>query len=476
MSLQDDVNNFNANQGAGKFLELSAEISQNTGDRIISVPTVDDLPDLANNTVTVGTIVYVESLKILVISRDGSWSSLDEKEVRKDSPIEVMWSWGNNSDGRLGINDCCSEPKSSPVSVAGGFTDWCQVSAGKCHNLAIRSNGTLWAWGDGGQGALGITCCCDKSSPVPVLGGFSDWCQVSAGCFHSLAVRSNGTAWAWGSNCCGRLGDGTCNNKSSPVPLVGGFTDWCQVDAGYSDFSLGVRSNGTAWAWGSNSHGQLGNGLCGQYGHRSSPVPVVGGFTNWCQVSAGYKHSLGLRSNGTIWAWGCNYSGILGNGLSSCAGFTYNYETCETDFYCVDENRSSPVSVIGGFTDWCQISAGRCHSLAIRSNGTLWAWGRNSQGILGDGTESGYYDSNDRSSPVSVVGGFTDWCQVSAGCCHNVGVRSNGTAWAWGSNSLGTLGDYTTYCSSSPVSVVGGFTDWCQVSVGSDWTLGIRSV
>jgi alpha-tubulin suppressor-like RCC1 family protein len=126
------------------------------------------------------------------------------------------------------------------------------------------------------------------------------------------------------------------------------------------------------------------------------------------------------------------------------------------------------VSVVGGFTDWCQVSAGSESSLAVRQNGTAWAWGSNSNGQLGDNT------TVSKSSPVSIVGGFTNWCQVSAGQSHSLGVRQNGLTWAWGSNSNGQLGDSTTTNRSSPVSVIGGFTDWWEISAGGNFSLATR--
>jgi alpha-tubulin suppressor-like RCC1 family protein len=359
------------------------------------------------------------------------------------------YSWGTNNIGQLGDNTTVD--KSSPVSVVGGFTDWCQLSNGKnqgaYHSLGVRQNGTAWAWGCNNGGQLGDNTTVSKSSPVSVIGGFTDWCQVSGGgCLHSLAVRQNGTAWSWGANNSGVLGDNTTANKSSPVSVVGGFTDWCQVSAGTSHFSLAVRQNGTAWSWGAGQYGRLGNNSTTA---RSSPVSVVGGFTDWCQISAGNQHAVAIRQNGTVWGWGRNSYGQLGDNTVTC--------------------KSSPVSVVGGFTDWCQVSAGSAHSLGVRTGGTAWAWGRGSLGELGtDNTTC-------RSSPVSVVGGFTNWCQVSAGRFSSLGVRQNGTLWAWGWNCKGQLGDNTTVSKSSPVSVVGGFTDWCQISAGNGFSLALRS-
>ena len=364
--------------------------------------------------------------------------------------INTICGWGGATCGRLG--DGTTTNKSSPVSVIGGFTDWCQISTGCEFSLALRQNGTLWAWGYGYGGRLGNNTTVDKSSPVSVIGGFTDWCQVAAGLRSSFGLRTNGTLWAWGCGGNGALGNNCTTNRSSPVSVVGGFTDWCQVaSSGTSNsicqWALAVRQNGTAWAWGWNSCGQLGTNDTTSC---SSPVSVVGGFTDWCKLSAGRSHSMGLRQTGQLYAWGYNSSGQLGNNNTT--------------------TQLAPVPVTGGFTDWCNLSAGGVNSFAIRTNGTLWAWGESAVGQLGNNTGYG----TNRSSPVSVVGGFTDWCQVSGGFRSTLAVRQNGTAWAWGCNNVGQSGDNTTVSKSSPVSVVGGFTDWCQVSAGGPQSLGLR--
>jgi alpha-tubulin suppressor-like RCC1 family protein len=422
---------------------------------IIVATDVESLPNLQYGTTGQpdGMVYFVQSLGIIVISSNSKWLTLDGVTIRTDTAFGVAWAWGCNSVGQLGDNTIVS--KSSPVSVIGGFTNWCQVSSGFNHSLAVRTNGTAWAWGAGGNGALGNNCTTSFSSPVSVVGGFCDWCQVSSGGFggastgFSLGVRTNGSLWAWGFNAGGALGNNCTAARSSPVSVVGGFTDWCQVSASQfnSGFTVAVRQNGTAWAWGCNScsgEPTLGDNTTVD---KSSPVSVVGGFTDWCQVSAGNAHSVAVRQNGTAWAWGCNSSGQLGDNTTVA--------------------RSSPVSVVGGFTDWCQVSAGNNHSLGVRQEGTAWAWGINNCGQLGDNTVV------NKSSPVSVVGGYTDWCQISGGGAHSLGIRTNGTAWAWGCNEVGQLGDNTTVAKSSPVSVVGEFTNWCQVSGGFAQSLGI---
>jgi alpha-tubulin suppressor-like RCC1 family protein len=385
-------------------------------------------------------IYFVEDEKSLYYFGGGRWFLLF------DSISLEFYAWGSNNSGQLGINTVAD--RASPVSVVGGFSDWVSVSAGSSHSLAVRANGSLWAWGLNNSSQLGDNTTTARSSPVSVVGGFSDWVAVSASQIHSLGVRANGSLWAWGSNIRGQLGDNTTTARSSPVSVVGGFTDWVSASAGGAGLghSLGVRANGSLWAWGANSSGQLGDNTTTS---SLSPVSVVGGFTDWVSASAGGSHSLGVRANGTLWGWGSNISGRLGDDTVT--------------------NRSSPVSVIGGFTDWIEASAGNDHSLGVRSNGTLWSWGSNSNGRLGDDT------TTSRSSPVSVVGGFSDWVSASAGTSHSIGLRANGSLWTWGSNGSSQLGDNTSTSRSSPVSVVGGFIDWISASAGGNHSLGIRN-
>ena len=407
---------------------------------VFSVSTKSALPDAIQFD---GRLVYVNDENRYYHSVQGVWTS--SLTGAAEVFANVAFGWGANSSGQLG--DGTTVSKLSPVSVVGGFTDWCQISGGRFFTMGLRPNGTLWAWGSNSNGQLGTGTTVSTSSPVSVVGGFTDWRQVSASSFHVAALRRDGTIWTWGNNSNGQLGTGTTVSTSSPVSVVGGFTDWCQVSAGQYH-TTAIRQNGTLWGWGRNACGQLGDGTTL---NRSSPVSVIGGFTDWCQTSAGGAHSLAVRQNGTLWTWGLNGNGRLGDGTTL--------------------NRSSPVSVVGGFTDWCQVSAGCNHTLAVRQTGTLWAWGSNLNGQLGTNS------TVSASSPVSVIGGFTDWCQVSAGSrYHTIGVRTNGTAWVWGAAlGGGFLGDGTSLTRSSPVPIIGGFTDWCQVSAGYQSTAGIRA-
>lgn len=353
--------------------------------------------------------------------------------------------WGRGADGRLGNNDVLD--KSVPVFVSGGVGYWSSVSTDgpdRAHTIAIKADGTAWAWGSNSFGQLGDNSTVEKSSPVSVVSGFNDWVQVSAHGATSLGVRANGTAWGWGGGAFGKLGNNDTTARSSPVLVIGGFTDWVQVSVGQSHV-LGLRGDGTAWAWGAGGGGTLGNN---DTVNKSSPVSVAGGFTDWSQVSAGSNHNIGVRDNGTAWAWGLGSQGRLGNNSTL--------------------NQSSPVSVVGGFTNWTQVSAGVYHSIGVRAGGSAWSWGNANNGRLGNNS------TIVRSSPVSVVGGGAEWVQVSAGISHSAGIRDDGTAWSWGGSSFGQLGDGSNTEKLSPVLISGGFTDWTQVSAGNGFTVGVR--
>ncbi len=441
---------------ATNVLNLALSVWSQNEANILVVDRVGNLPYLEYYTSPNSVLCFISDIGVFAISSNMRWITLDGRLLRNDQNLlGLAWSWGRNDSGQLGNNTNTS--RSSPVSVVGGFIDWCDISTGTCHSVAVRSSGSTWSWGDGQDGRLGdnTNTIFPKSSPVSVVGGFTDWCQASANREITAAVRTNGTVWTWGRSFLGILGDNSSVARSSPVSVVGGFTDWCQSSAGKTH-TAAVRTNGTAWTWGQNQHGQLGDNSTTS---KSSPVSVVGGFTDWCQVSANGQtaqsnHNVAIRSSGSIWTWGRNHVGQLGDNTT--------------------ENRSSPVSVVGGFSDWRQVSAGANHTVAVRlvsgSVRSAWAWGNNSNGELGNNAFTA------RSSPVSVVGGFSDWCQASGGGIHTVAVRTSGSAWAWGCNRYGRLGDNTTIVRSSPVSVVGGFSDWCKVSAGEYQSLGIRNI
>jgi alpha-tubulin suppressor-like RCC1 family protein len=187
----------------------------------------------------------------------------------------TLWAWGNNTYGRLGLGNTTN--RSSPVQVGTG-TDWASVDAGYRHTLAIKTTGTLWAWGRNTSGQLGLGNTTTRSSPVQV-GTDTDWASVNAGdagANHTLAIKTTGTLWAWGSNGSGQLGLGDFISRSSPVQ-VGTDTDWESVRAGAGGHTIAKKTNGSIWSWGNRSDGQGAIPFQKTY---TSPVQI-GIASNW---------------------------------------------------------------------------------------------------------------------------------------------------------------------------------------------------
>jgi alpha-tubulin suppressor-like RCC1 family protein len=353
-----------------------------------------------------------------------------------------LWNWGRNAYGQLGDNTVTN--RSSPVQTVAGGTNWKQVSCGSSHTGAIKTDGTLWMWGVNGSGRLGDNSVANKSSPVQTVAAGTNWKQVSCGILHTGAIKTDGTLWMWGGNSYGQLGDNSTTNKSSPVQTVAGGTNWKQVSTSFYHTGA-IKTDGTLWLWGFNGSGQLGDS---SITHRSSPVQTVAGGTNWKQVSAGGYSATCIKTDGTLWLWGRNSYGQLGDNSTT--------------------NKSSPVQTVAGGTNWKQVSCGNSHTGAIKTDGTLWMWGRNTTGQLGDSSIT------HRSSPVQTISGGTNWKQVSAGGYSATCIKTDGTLWMWGRNSYGQLGDSSITHRSSPVQTVAGGTNWKQVSGGGNFTACIR--
>jgi alpha-tubulin suppressor-like RCC1 family protein len=420
------------------ILLLSHAVNEVTSDRIVSVPTENDLPDLQTTGIGNGTILYVESIQVLVISCNKKWIGLDSRLLRYDGPGPFdIYGWGRNTFGALGNNSTTNT--SSPVTIVGGIIDWVKISAGSNFSMGLTDSGVLYGWGTNSNGQLGNGTTGSRSSPTAVIAVSANWTHVSTGTTHTLGI-AGGVAYAWGYGGNGRLGTNSTFSQSIPTSIVGGITNWTAISGGQSA-SLGI-ANGIAYAWGRNLEGVLGDNSTID---RSSPVTIVGGISNWSQLSGYNRHSLGI-ANGIAYAWGRGYRGELGNNSTT--------------------SRSSPVTVVGGISNWSQVSAGDEFSIGI-ANGIAYAWGWNSNGRLGDGTGTG------RSSPVTVVGGISNWSQVSAGRQHTLGLTSSGVVYAWGYGYNGQLGTNNTINTSSPVTVVGGVTNWNAVSAGRYHSLGI---
>jgi alpha-tubulin suppressor-like RCC1 family protein len=348
-------------------------------------------------------------------------------QARVTPPIlnrQVAAFWGGNS---------------SNTPIQARLTGVTQVSAGGLHSLALRSDGTVWAWGNNFYGQLGDGTVNSASVLAPVqVKGLTGVVQVSAGGLHSLALRSDGTVWTWGND-----GTGLDNRTPVQVPGLSGVT---KISAG-DLFSLALRSDGTVWAWGRNQNGQLGNGTT-----TDSPVPVqVFGLSQVTNISAGFDASLATRTRGitaitSVWTWGGNGSGQLGDGTFA--------------------NHLTPEQVTGINTPFIAgISAGYHFAVVLGTDGSAWGWGADESGQL-DNTPI----STPVTRPVEMIGIGSGITQLSAGYNHVLALRSNGTVLAWGDNSAGELGDGGTVSAIGAVQVA-GLTGVSQVSAGALFSL-----
>jgi len=337
----------------------------------------------------------------------GSYHSL---AIKTDG---TLWAWGrNNQNGQLGNGTIADS--NTPIKI-GTSTNWTKLATGAVHSLAIKTDGTLWAWGANDFGQLGDTTTIKKTSPIQI-GLSNDWAKIDGGHLYSLAIKTDGTLWAWGQNNSGQLGDGTSIGKTFPVQ-IGVSTDWVEISGGL-DHSLAIKSNGTLWAWGTSVFGQAGGA--------ASNVPIqVGTSNDWASIFAGQYYSLGIKTGGTLWAWGRNDLGQLGNG-----------------FYF---QLNSPTQ-IGSETNWFKISGHSAHSLGLKQNGTLWAWGLNNDGQLGNGTITS-------TNTPAQIGTAANWTSISAGLNDSHGINTGGMIWSWGINDFGQLGDNTNISKTSPVQV-----------------------
>ena len=278
-----------------------------------------------------------------------------------------VWGWGSNSGGQLGIGT--STNSSVPVKVQGlDGVSIEKISTGIAHSLALDVNGQIWAWGNNSSGRLGDGTETDRLTPVQVAGPqnvvFSD---VSAGVFHSLALDTDGQAWAWGNNTYGKLGDGTTVNRLEPTAAIMPTDVTYTNISGGSDHSVALSQSDGVWAWGSNELAQLGSGSL-----ISSASPVQVDFPAGSQVkdiTVGHYHNLAITSEDELWGWGSSSSGRLGAGFTTATVETPTaLETpADTDFYLISANRN--------------------HSISISLGSSIpFTWGRNDEGQLGNGT------------------------------------------------------------------------------------------
>jgi alpha-tubulin suppressor-like RCC1 family protein len=419
----------------------------------------------------------------------------------------TLWVWGNQQYGRLGNAVIGPGNAITPITTFSGGTDWRQVSYARSHTVAIKTDGTLWTWGFGGNGRLGNAVTTNTSTPVTTFAGGTNWKQVSGGSFHMAAIKTDGTLWTWGNGGNGQLGDTSVTTIiSTPITTFAGGTNWKQVSCGYNhtialtddgvnkllfvwgngrvtgndinnnipnslsgtnwkqvssggQHTAAIKTDGTLWAWGSGSTGRLGNAVTT---NASTPITTFAGGTNWKQVSSGFSFITAIKTDGTLWTWGNGNYGQLGTLLENNLRFT-------------------PVTTFAGGTNWADtataepedlytLSAGNVHTAAIKTDGTLWTWGLGTSGQLGNRAITNI------STPITTFAGGTNWKQVSSGNAHTAAIKTDGTLWTWGAGSTGRLGNgVTTGNISTPITTFAGGTNWKQVSSGSVHTAAIKT-
>jgi rubredoxin len=354
-----------------------------------------------------------------------------------------LWNWGYNPHGGLGDNTTI--PKSSPVQTISGGANWKLVTTGRYHSAALKTDGTLWLWGQNYYGVLGDNTNNNKSSPIQTVAAGTNWQLLSCGLYNPVAIKTDGTLWSWGQNFYGNLGDNTNTPKSSPVQTIAGGTNWKLCSSGGYHVAA-IKTDGTLWTWGFNDQGQLGTN---NNTRRSSPVQTISGGTNWKKISCSKFGTAAIKTDGTLWSWGFNPNGQLGD----------NSRT----------NQNSPVQTVAGGTNWKDVSYSWQHSCAIKTDGTLWLWGLNADGQLGDNTITS------KSSPIQTISGGTNWKLMASGNYYSTGViKTDGTLWVWGINNWGQLGDNTRTPKSSPVQTIAGGTNWKQVNFATVATVAIK--
>ncbi|MFP3967253.1 S8 family serine peptidase [Actinomadura fulvescens] len=334
----------------------------------------------------------------------------------------TVWSWGHNEFGQLGTGSTSDSnvPRQVP-GLTGVARRPGAVAASTEHALAVRSDGTVWAWGRNNLGQLGDGTTTGRPSPVQVT-GLSGVIAVAAGSQFSLALKSDGTVWGWGANQSGQIGDGTRTTRLTPVQAVN-LTGVAAI-AARASHAMATRTDGTVWTWG--------NTVIGGSNAGTLTPAQVSGLTNvavWPgSIAAGTHHFLVVRTDGTVWAWGENSRGQLGDGGTT--------------------GRTAPAQV-PGLSGVSTVGPGAWSSFAVKHDGTVSAWGYNGAGELGLGTSGGFL-----TSPATVTS-LNGVMAVTGGGYHSVAVRADGSMLAWGSNYRGQLGTGTNTDSTSPAQVTG---------------------
>lgn len=311
---------------------------------------------------------------------------------------------------------------------------WSKLGGGGDYFVALKTDGSLWAWGNNNYGQMGNGTN-TGTFPAPVqVGNSTNWSKISGGDQHILAIKNDGTLWGWGYNFWGQLGNSSSTNQTTPI-MIGSDNDWLQAVAGGNN-SFALKTNGKIYAWGHNGYGQLGNGTTS-----ANPVLIpptqIGTDSNWTQIAGGSGHCMALKSNGTLWGWGYNTTGQVG--VNSTTNITVPTQ-------------------IGTANDWAKVFCGDAHTLALKNDGTLWAWGTNNYGQVGNG------NNTSQLAPV-LIDSMHNWSNITGGSSHTLAITSNGELFVCGYNGYGALGTGNT-TSLNTLTQIGMGTPWSTAGAG----------
>ncbi|MBF0450215.1 MAG: hypothetical protein HQK75_05895, partial [Candidatus Magnetomorum sp.] len=373
-----------------------------------------------------------------VIKRNSSSVSAGFNHSAAVTTDGSLWTWGNNYSGQLGIGT--SETYAyTPAQVL--LQDVIDIATGTAvsdegHSVALKSDGTVWAWGCNNSGQLGTADCCTTNYTPTLVSGITGIIAIDAGNLHTIALDSDGTLWTWGKNEVGQIGNGSSTGYISTPYHIPNFSDVIAIAAG-GNHNLVLKSDGTVWGWGDNSRGQLADNTIT---NRLLPVQVknasnTGFLTDIIAISAGTTHSLALKSDGSVWVWGENSSGQGGQGGTGTTYFMLPVQV-------------PGVAGVSYLNNVVAIASGEMHNIALLSYGQVVSWGSNNMGQLGNNsTSTDYY-------PCQVYN-LTNVQSIDAGNYHNIVTKEDGSVWAWGRNTNGQVGDNYTTNREYPVQVLG---------------------
>ena len=442
-----------------------------------------------------------------------------------------LWCWGDNQFGQLGDETIVNQSKPVKIGIAmdwrvivagNGFTcalkregslwcwgskpmqidaalDWQGIATGGSNICSLKRDGSLWCWGTNDYGQLGNGGTLSQSKPVQIDAS-RDWQAITSRAYHTCALKKEGSLWCWGRNNVGQLGDGTIVDDSmlwqmrtTPVQ-IGSALDWQTITAG--DFhTCALKNNSSLWCWGYNLQGQLGDGSTV---NQSKPVQIGTAF-DWQTIAAGDLLTCALKKDGSLWCWGTDRSPDqiisqpstpvqIGMDMDWRAIAVSSYRICalkkEGSLWCLRNIGSALLAdgtreavqyqpeQIGISMDWQTIAMSPYHTCVIKVEGSLWCWGKNDYGQLGNGTTFGsFYDLSTPEGMVQVDMD-RDWQAIAVGPSHTCALKKEGSLWCWGRNTSGELGDGTTVTKGEP-SPVSNFPSGSQIAMEQTRTCSI---